>query len=86
MAQNHPTTMKLRASWEKDKLCEIEGVIFHMIGDWKSLKIGDNYVAGRNVEIKLLTVKEICKNHGIIRSVENEYAYDLNECYKVEIL
>ena len=68
-----------------NKTVVIDGVTFKMTGVGRNLRTGDTYVAGRNTGPHLLTVDKLCDG-GWISSKEDAYPYDLQECYKVEMM
>ena len=85
---HHPTAEMLESIYEGDRLVEIEGVTFRMTGErGAALNIGDTYVAGRNTEPKLLTVRGFDGGIGgwVYSEEENVYPFDLWECYRVEL-
>ena len=83
---NHPTTQLLIQSWDGDRIVEVDGVMFHMVGDWKTLEPGDVYVAGRNGPPKIFCVREVKSCAGYVCSTgPMDYPFDLHECYKVEL-
>lgn len=63
-----------------DRTIEFEGVKV-IVDDSAEIKPGDNYLAKRNQEWKLLTCREI--GSGCIHPVEMAYSYDTHECFKV---
>ena len=92
---NYPVKRKLQEAYYRgDKTIEVDGIVVEMVGDWTTLERGDVYVAGRNRGPFLLTVdhvQEVLEGSegqqwvGCVYPVENEYPYDLGECFKVII-
>lgn len=62
---------------------EFEGVKFTVLD--RPIKIGDTYLASGNLEMKLLTVKDINHAHGFVVPVENGYAFNTNRCIPIEL-
>lgn len=83
---------KIQAALRKKGKVEFEGVTLMYGGEWPLLRPGDTYIAERDEGPKLLTVDKIEKTQGkydqwsgAVFPQENEHAYDLHECVKVEV-
>lgn len=69
--------------WNRERLIEYAKSCGFEVLDGVPQK-GESYIAGRNTEPQLLTCEEV-HERGWIRSIENAYPYDIQECVRVKL-
>ena len=77
----YPTADKLRKHFKENDTIQFEGL--ELRRSHSSLEPGNTYIAGRNGDIKLLTVLYI--KDEVVFNTEREYPFSVWECYKVDI-